>query len=381
MTIVIPTRKKGLRDKLLDIDWLFVAMVTAVAAIGVAALYSVADGAWDPWASRHATRYAVLVVMLTGVAVIGLRFWLVLAYPVYAGALALLALVPFIGVENKGAQRWLEFGGMQVQPSELMKVALVLALARYFHGLRIDQVRNPLRLIPALAMIAVPAGLVFHQPDLGTAILIGATGGVIVFAAGVSWWLVLLGAGGLVGGGLAAYRFGILKDYQLNRILTFLDPARDPLGEGYHLLQSKIALGSAGIEGKGYLQGTQSHLKFLPEMHTDFVFTIYGEEFGLVGAMFLLALYLGIFWTGLRVSMRAKSHFGRLVTVGVMSTFIMYVLINTGMVMGLAPVVGVPLPLVSYGGTVMATIMFGFGLVMSTHVHRDQDTLRSGDLL
>lgn len=381
MTIVIPTRKKGLRDKLLDIDWLFVAMVTAVAAIGVAALYSVADGAWDPWASRHATRYGVLVLMLTGVAIIGLRFWLVLAYPVYAGALALLALVPFIGVENKGAQRWLEFGGMQVQPSELMKVALVLALARYFHGLRIDQVRNPLRLIPALAMIAVPAALVFQQPDLGTAILIGATGGVIVFAAGVSWWLVLLGAGGLVGGGLAAYRFGILKDYQLNRILTFLDPARDPLGEGYHLLQSKIALGSAGVEGKGYLQGTQSHLKFLPEMHTDFVFTIYGEEFGLIGAMFLLALYLGIFWTGLRISMRAKSHFGRLVTVGVMSTFIMYVLINTGMVMGLAPVVGVPLPLVSYGGTVMATIMFGFGLVMSTHVHRDQDTLRSGDLL
>ncbi|MEO1309777.1 MAG: rod shape-determining protein RodA [Pseudomonadota bacterium] len=381
MTIVIPTRKKGIRDKLLEIDWLFVALVCAVATVGVAALYSVADGSWTPWAGKHAARFSIAVLMLAAIAVIGLRFWMVIAYPVYFAVLGLLALVPFVGAKNMGAQRWLEYGGLQLQPSELMKIALVLALARYFHGLRIDQVRNPLRLIPALLMIAAPVALVFQQPDLGTAILIAATGAVMIFASGVSWWLVLLGAGGLVGAGIGAYRLGILKEYQINRILTFLDPSRDPLGQGYHLLQSKIALGSAGIEGKGFLQGTQSHLKFLPEMHTDFVFTIFGEEFGLIGALVLLALYLSIFWLGLRVAMRAKSHFGRLVTVGVCATFIMYVLINTGMVMGLAPVVGVPLPLVSYGGTVMMTIMAGFGLVMSTHVHRDQDTLRSGELL
>jgi len=381
MTIVLPSRKKGLRDKFFEIDWTFVAALTAIAAIGVASLYSVADGSWAPWASKHAARFGVALVLLSVLAVFSLKYWMALAYPIYAGALALLVAVPFVGAENMGAQRWLEFGGFQLQPSEVMKIALVLALARYFHGLRVDQVRNPLRLIPPIVMIALPVGLVFQQPDLGTAILIAATGAVIVFAAGISWWFVLFGIAGAGAGGLAAYRIGLLKDYQLNRILTFLDPSRDPLGQGYHLLQSKIALGSAGVEGKGFLQGTQSHLKFLPEMHTDFVFTIFGEEWGLIGALALLGLYLFVFWRGLFIALAAKSHFGRLATVGICATFVMYVLINTGMVMGLAPVVGVPLPLVSYGGTVMLTIMAGFGVVMSTHVHRDLDTLRSGELL
>ena len=278
-----------------------------------------------------------------------------------------------------GARRWIELGGLQFQPSEAMKIGLILALARYYHGLRAEQVSHILYLIPPALMIAAPVGLVFIQPDLGTALLLAATGVLMVFIAGLSWRLGLLGVLGAVTAGYGAYRFELLKPYQVERILTFLNPDRDPLGQGYHLLQSKIALGSGGLDGKGFMQGTQSQLKFLPEMQTDFIFTIFGEEFGFVGAIGLLLLYLGVILTGLSIAMSAKSHFSRMAVVGVVVTFSLYVLINTGMVMGLAPVVGVPLPLVSYGGTVMLTIMAGFGFVMSAHVHKDQDMLRTSD--
>ncbi|MEM8988072.1 MAG: rod shape-determining protein RodA [Pseudomonadota bacterium] len=379
-TLILPSRRKGVRDKLAEINWGYVLILTMIAGIGVAALYSVAEG-WRPWALNHAMRFGVAFLVLIGVALINLRFWMTIAYPAYAVILVMLMLIPFIGEVNMGAQRWLQIGPIQVQPSEFMKIALILALARYYHGLRVDQVSHPLYMIPPLLMIAIPVALVAEQPDLGTSLMIFASGAVIVFLAGLSWRIVGAGVVGGVVAVWAALKFHILEDYQVERIMTFLNPERDPLGQGYHLLQSKIALGSGGVSGKGFMQGTQSHLNFLPEMHTDFIFTIFGEEFGLVGAGVLLLLYLAVFLMGVNIAMRAKSHFGRLIALGISVTSALYVLINTGMVMGLAPVVGVPLPLVSYGGTVMLTIMAGFGLVLSAHVHREQDTLRSGDLL
>jgi len=338
----------------------------------MATLYSVAGGGWTPWALKHGIRYGVSLVLLLMVGLVSIKYWLKLSYPIYFLALIALAAVPFIGSINQGAQRWIEIGGFQFQPSELMKLALVMGLARYYHGLRAEQVSHILYLIPPLIMIAAPVGLVFIQPDLGTSILLATTGVAIIFVAGLSWRIGMLGAFGAVLAAYGAYRFDILKPYQLERILTFLNPDRDPLGQGYHLLQSKTALGSGGLSGKGYMQGTQSQLDFLPEMHTDFIFTIFGEEFGFVGALFLLLVYLSIILTGVGIALKAKSHYARLVSVGVCVTFALYVLINTGMVMGLAPVVGVPLPLVSYGGTVMITIMVGFGLVMSAHIYQDK---------
>lgn len=380
-SIILPGRRRGLRDKISRLHWPLIILLTMIAGAGVITLYSVAEGNWQPWAMKHALRYVAALGVLIFVALTPIRYWMSLAYPIYFAALLALIAVPFIGEVNMGARRWIEFGGLQFQPSEAMKIGLVLGLARYYHGLRAEQVSHILYLIPPALMIGAPVGLVFIQPDLGTALLLAATGAIIIFVAGLSWRIGLAGILGGVAAAYGAYRFDILKEYQVNRILTFLDPDRDPLGQGYHLLQSKIALGSGGLDGKGFMEGTQSQLKFLPEMQTDFIFTIFGEEFGFVGAIGLLLVYLGIIFTGLSIAMSTKLHFARLAAMGVVATFTLYVLINTGMVMGLAPVVGVPLPLVSYGGTVMLTIMAGFGFVMSAHIHRDQDMYRSGDYL
>jgi rod shape determining protein RodA len=380
-SLILPGPRRGVRERLAQLHWPLIILLTMIAGVGVITLYSVAEGNWRPWSMRHGLRYLVALSVLIAIGMVAIRHWMALSYPIYFAALLALAATPFIGEINMGARRWIEFGGMQFQPSEAMKIGLVMALARYYHGLRAEQVSHILYLIPPALMIGAPVGLVFIQPDLGTALLLAATGILIVFVAGLSWRIGMIGVAGAVAAGYSAYRFEFLKDYQIERILTFLNPDRDPLGQGYHLLQSKIALGSGGLDGKGFMNGTQSQLKFLPEMQTDFIFTIFGEEFGFVGAVGLLTLYLAVILTGLSIAMSVKSHFARLAVIGVVATFALYVLINTGMVMGLAPVVGVPLPLVSYGGTVMLTIMAGFGLVMSAHVHRDQDVLRSSDLL
>lgn len=378
-SIILPGRRRGMRDKLSRLHWPLVILLTMLAGAGVITLYSVAEASWQPWALKHGLRYIAAFTIMVTIAMVPIRYWMALSYPVYFASLAALLAVPFIGEVNMGARRWIEFGGMQFQPSEAMKIGLVLGLARYYHGLRAEQVSHILYLIPPALMIGVPVGLIFIQPDLGTAILLAATGAIIIFVAGLSWRIGIAAILGGVAAAYGAYRFEILKEYQISRILTFLNPDRDPLGEGYHLMQSKIALGSGGLDGKGYMEGTQSQLKFLPEMQTDFIFTIFGEEFGFVGAVGLLLIYMAVIITGLSVAMSTKSHFARLASTGVVATFTLYVLINTGMVMGLAPVVGVPLPLVSYGGTVMLTIMAGFGIVMSAHVHRDQDMYRSSE--
>lgn len=374
-TIILPGGRRGLRERFARLHWPLIIMLTMIASAGVVTLYSVAEGSWTPWAAKHALRYAAALAMMITIGFVAIRFWMALAYPIYFVALIGLALVPFIGEVNMGAQRWIDIGHFQFQPSDPMKLGLVLALARYYHGLRAEQVSHILYLIPPMIMIGAPVGLVFIQPDLGTAMLLAMTGIAIVFLAGLSWRIGFLGLLGAVGAAYAAYRFEILKQYQVERILTFLNPDRDPLGQGYHLFQSKIALGSGGLEGKGYMMGTQSQLKFLPEMQTDFIFTIFGEEFGFVGAVALLTLYYAVIMTGIGIALRAKTHFARLAAMGTTVTFALYVMINSGMVMGLAPVVGVPMPLVSYGGTVMITVMAGFGIVMSAHLSRDQDGL------
>ncbi|MEK9671700.1 MAG: rod shape-determining protein RodA [Rhodospirillaceae bacterium] len=363
-------------QKLWQMHWLFLLLLGVTASVGFAMLYSAANGHVDPWASRQMVRFAVGMGMLIVVAMIDIRLWLKYAYVLYLGTLALLVAVEVMGVEGKGAQRWLDLGYIGLQPSELMKIALVLALARYFHGLSVDDVRRMPALLVPLFLVGAPAALVLRQPDLGTALMLMASGGAIFFAAGVRIWkFVLVGASG-VAALPVAWQF--LRDYQKKRVLMFLNPENDPLGSGYHIIQSKIAFGSGGLMGKGFLQGTQSHLNFLPEMQTDFIFTMLAEEFGLAGGLALLGLYVIILIYGIAISLRCRSQFGRLVGIGVTATFFLYVFINMAMVMGLVPVVGVPLPLISYGGTAMMTLLFGFGLLMGTWVHRDVVVGRRG---
>lgn len=370
-------REARLGDKLGEISWGFVALISLIAFIGVAVLYSVAGGNLDPWASRQLVRFAAGFVILVAVALIDIRIWMSLAYPAYAMSVVLLVLVEFFGETGGGAERWLNVGPVQVQPSELMKISLILALARYFHGLTLDEVSRVFFLVPPLALIGMPVVLVLLQPNLGTATILGLCGASLLFLAGLSWKWIVPAVGGALSAIPIAWQF--LHDYQKERVYTFLDPDRDPLGAGYNILQAKIALGSGGIFGKGFLNGTQSHLNFLPEKQTDFIFTMLAEEFGLVGAGLLLALYLAVLAMGVSIALNARSQFARLLAMGICLNFLFYILINVSMVMGLIPVVGIPLPLVSYGGTAMLTVMLGFGLLMSVHVHRNVEIARSSN--
>ncbi len=356
-------------EKLREANWSLVLLVVLIASVGFAMLYSAANASIDPWMSRQVVRFAGGLVLMLAVATIDVRFWMRQAYTIYAVAFVLLVYVEFLGEIGMGAQRWIDLGYFQVQPSEIMKVALVLALARYFNGLDMDEVARPLPLIVPLGLIVVPAGLVLIQPDLGTAGMLILMGGGVFFAAGVRLWKFAVAAVGAIA--LVPIAWNFLRDYQRQRILTFLDPESDPLGAGYHILQSKIAFGSGGVFGKGFLEGTQSHLSFLPERQTDFIFTMLAEEFGLVGSLGLLCLYALVIVIGYAIALRSRNHFGRLVAVGVSTNLFLYVFINAAMVMGLIPVVGVPMPLISYGGTAMITVLFGIGLLMSVHIHRD----------
>jgi rod shape determining protein RodA len=364
-------------EKLWSLNWGLVLLLTLIASFGFAMLYSAANGDLQPWAAKQMMRYGVAVALMLGVALVDIRFWLRSAYIVFGVAFVLLVAVEVRGAIGMGAQRWIDLGLIQLQPSELMKVSLMLALARYFHGLTIEEIGRPLRLIVPALFILIPAVLVLKQPDLGTALMLLMCGGAMFFLAGVRLWkfaVVIAAAGGAL-----PLIWGHMRDYQKNRIYTFLDPENDPLGSGYHILQSKIALGSGGLFGKGFLLGTQSHLNFLPEKQTDFIFTMLAEELGLVGGLILLGLYTLVFVYGFAIALRSRNHFGRLLGLGITINFFLYVFINTAMVMGLIPVVGVPLPLISYGGTAMLTVMFGFGLLMSVYIHRDVRVSRFGE--
>jgi rod shape determining protein RodA len=358
-----------LSQRVLRLNWIVILLVCATGAIGFAMLYSAAGGNTEPWASRQMIRFGVGLILMLAVGMVDIRFWMRAAYVIYGLAFVLLVGVELLGATNMGAQRWVDLGVIQLQPSELMKIALVLALARYFHGIGLEEIRRIVVLIPPVLMILAPAALVLKQPDLGTAVLLVLGGAVILFLAGLRLWKLGVAVAALLGAVPIAWQF--LRDYQKVRILTFLDPESDPLGAGYHIMQSKIALGSGGLFGKGFLEGTQSRLNFLPEKQTDFIFTMLAEEFGFFGGIGLLLLFLVIVTYGIMISSRCHSQFGRLLGMGVTATFFFYVFFNIAMVMGLIPVVGLPLPLISYGGSAMLTLMFGFGLLICVHAHRD----------
>jgi rod shape determining protein RodA len=365
-----------LTKRLLGLNWTLIALITAVATVGFVMLYSAAKGSFDPWASRQMIRFAILSGMMVVVALIDIRIILRYAYPFYFLVLGLLVAVEVAGDIGMGAQRWIDLGLIRLQPSELMKVALVLALARYFHGLTQEQIGQVSALLFPAILIGMPVALVLRQPDLGTAVMLAIGGVAIAFLAGVRVWVFLVGGAATLSALPIAWN--LMHDYQRRRVLTFLNPENDPLGAGYHITQSKIALGSGGIFGKGLMEGTQSYLNFLPEKQTDFIFTMLAEEYGLVGGILLLTLYGLLMLYGLFIALRSRNQFGRLVAMGVTITFSLYVFINIAMVMGLIPVVGVPLPLVSYGGTAMMTVLIGFGLLMNVYIHRDIQIGRTG---
>jgi rod shape determining protein RodA len=365
-----------LGQRLWRVHWFLVLVLIITATVGFIMLYSAASGSLEPWAGRQMARFGIGLIAMLTVAMTNLRMWLKYSYVFYGVTLILLWAVELGGTIGMGAQRWIDLGIFNLQPSELMKIALVLSLARYFHSGNIEYIGRPTYLIIPLFLVAAPTALVLRQPDLGTALMLVIGSGAIFFVAGVKIWkfaLVFLAV--LL---YAPIGWQFLHEYQKKRVLTFLNPENDPLGSGYHIIQSKIALGSGGLFGKGFMQGSQSHLSFLPEKQTDFIFTMLAEEFGLVGGLGLLGLYVLILANCFSISLNCRNHFGRLVGMGVTTTFFLYVFINIAMVTGLIPVVGIPLPLISYGGTVMMTLLLGFGLLLSVHINRDEAIGRRG---
>lgn len=344
-------------------------LIFILGSIGFLALYSAGGGSISPWAVRQGVRFGGAMIMMAMLALIDIRIWYKLAYPIYGVAVLLLIWVDVAGHVGMGAQRWINLGFMKLQPSEVMKIAAVLAIARYFQAARADQLKKPLFILPAVILLLAPVGLVMLQPDLGTAMMMIFVAASLFFLAGVAFWMfAVAGAGALA---CLPIAWGLMHEYQRKRILVFLNPEADPLGSGYHITQSKIALGSGGVFGKGYLQGTQSHLDFLPEKHTDFIFTLWAEEWGLVGSVVLMSVYALIVAYGFWMSSRVHHRFGRLVILGITVNFGFYAIINISMVMGLIPVVGVPLVLISYGGTAMLSVLAGFGIAASAYLYRD----------
>jgi len=370
----IKTVPTGLR-KVLYVNWPLVLLLTAVASFGFLMLYSVAGGNIETWAEPQMKRFAVGLVGMLIVGFVPIWVWRNFSILAYVVSLLLLVAVDLFGTVGMGAQRWIELGPLRLQPSELMKVALVLFLAAYYDWLDPRKISRPLWVLIPLAVILLPTFLVIIQPDLGTALMLVAGGGIVMFVAGVSWWYFGTVIAIVVAVVFAVFEtrgtdMQLLHDYQFKRIDTFLDPGSDPLGAGYNIMQAQIALGSGGWAGKGYMQGTQSRLNFLPEKHTDFIFTTLAEEFGFVGAASLLTLYALIVAFCIASAQACKDRFSALLIYGVASTFFLFFSINMAMVTGLVPVVGVPLPLVSYGGTAMMILLLAFGLVQSAHIHR-----------
>lgn len=373
MTAASAISRPGERDrptiKLAALDWNLAVMLAVVAGVGGLMMFSIANSSWEPWAFNHLSRFAICWVAMIALAVIDLRVWFALAYPVYAVALLLLVAVEVAGVTVMGATRWLDLGITRIQPSEIMKVGIVLALARFYHGTSADAARWSWKLLIPAALIAAPVLLVAHQPDLGSSLLILFTGVAIMVLAGLSWRVI---GAGIAAGAVAApvMYFFVLHEYQRTRVDVLFNPAADPSGAGYHITQAKIAIGSGGLFGRGYGLGSQAQLNYLPEKQTDFIFATLAEEFGFLGTFGVLVVYAVIVLTALRIASVSHSHFGRLAAAGATATFALYILINGAMVMGMAPVVGIPMPLLSYGGTVMMTVMAGFGLVQCVKVHR-----------
>lgn len=366
--------EQTLSQKFASLSWGLVFLIFAVTAIGITALYSAGGGNMDPWASKQLVRFIIGCVGMFIIAIIDIKWWYKLTWPIYFFGLLLLVIVETMGHIGMGAQRWIDLGFIQIQPSEFMRIAVIMALARHYHGAAPQQVRRITFLFLPTLIIIAPVCLVMLQPDLGTSLMMVMGGAGMVFMAGAPLWLFI--SAGVAGAVSIPIAWQFMHEYQKRRVRTFLDPESDPLGAGYHITQSKIAIGSGGIEGKGFLQGTQSNLNFLPEKQTDFIFTLWVEEWGLLGGLTLLTLLALIFAYGFWIAMRSKSNFARYLALGLSLNFSLYVFINIGMVMGLLPVVGKALPLVSYGGTSMLAALAGFGLMLSVNIHRHSKITR-----
>lgn len=355
---------------LAEVNWVIVLVMALICFIGFAMMVSAGNGDVHPYASSQVSRFLVAFMVMLVLALIPMHLLLDYAYILYFIGVFILLVVDIIGHTGMGAQRWLRFGGINLQPSEFMKLAVILALARYFHQLHPEDIRRvPYLLIP-IAMLAIPALLILRQPNLGTTVILVSVGGIMCFLAGVQWRYFIAIFASVLMAAPVAYHF--LHDYQKRRVMTFLDPQQDPLGAGYNILQSMIAIGSGGFFGKGYLQGSQNQLNFLPEKHTDFIFTMLTEEFGFLGGLVLLMLYGMLLWLGMLVAFRSRSTFGAMLASGVVAMIFVHIFINCAMVMGMLPVVGLPLPLMSYGGSMMVSTVLAIGLMLNAYTHRNQ---------
>lgn len=361
----------SLKDRFLKLNYVYILLIIMLAGIGTMTLYSAANGNWQPWAVKHITRFGVTLFLMIGLAMVNIRTYYRWSYLFYFVTLFLLIVVEVSGHIGMGAQRWINLGLFKLQPSELMKIGMVLFLARYFSTATLQTIQSIRGLVVPVVMTLLPVGLIFLQPDLGTALMLLFTATILLFVVGVQWWkFAVVGALGVA---LLPIAWNFLHEYQQNRVLTFLNPERDPLGAGYHIIQSKIAFGSGGIFGKGFLHGTQTHLNFLPEKHTDFIFTMFSEEFGMVGSLSLVLLNIVVIAMGYLFAFRISNYFAKLVVIGLNTNYFLYVFINIAMVMGILPVVGIPLPLISYGGTVMFSIMASFGIILCMKINQDND--------
>ncbi|MDY4885834.1 MAG: rod shape-determining protein RodA [Alphaproteobacteria bacterium] len=369
------SQQLSLKDRFYCINWGYVLCITMLAFIGIVVLYSAANGSWNPWAAKQLVRFGVSLGLMLFLALLDVKIYLKYSYVAYFLVLLLLIGVEIGGHIGMGAQRWIDLKLFKLQPSELMKITMVLVLAKYFHSCTLNKIQSLRGIVAPILMALFPAALIILQPDLGTALMLLFTTMVIFFIVGVQWWKFALVGGSAIAMAPIAWQF--LHDYQKDRVLTFLNPERDPLGAGYHIIQSKIALGSGGVFGKGFLNGTQSHLNFLPEKHTDFIFTMLSEEFGMIGAVLVVLLNLVIIAYGYLFAFRITSYYGKLVVIGLNTNYFMYVFINIAMVLGLLPVVGIPLPLISYGGTVMLSVMASFGIILCMDINRNINLGRS----
>lgn len=374
MTLLLHRNQElNLKERFLNLNFVFIGIIVLLAFIGCVTLYSVAGGKLSPWALNQGIRFGIGLIIMLGAALIQPEFYYKIATPFYIFTLILLIIVDAVGHIGMGAQRWINLGFFNLQPSELMKIAIVLELAKYFSVTPIESIRSIKGIIIPVILVAVPVAFIMIQPDLGTSLMVLFCAATMFYLAGVQWWKFGLGIGAVVAAMPVLWHF--LHDYQKNRILTFLDPERDPLNTGYHIIQAKIALGSGGLWGKGFLSGTQSHLNFLPEPHTDFIFTTFSEEFGMIGGALVILLNLILisygYWFAFRI--HNSNYFGKMVILGINTNYFLYIFINIAMVTGLLPVVGIPLPLISYGGTVILTVMTSFGIMLSFYVNRDRE--------
>ena len=354
-------------DKLKAVDYFLILIVAIIGSMSVFSIYSTESGNFSFYTKNHLTRFLVFFSMFLVLSFVRVSFWYRQAYIFYIIGILLLLLVIFFGISASGSKRWINFFIMNLQPSELMKIAIIVCFARYYHRIQSSDIQSYKYLLQPIILLLIPCYLVITQPDLGTAILIAGSGLAIIWLAGLNLKYFIYS--GLILLVSLPFVISILKPYQKSRILTFFNPDRDPLGAGYQIIQSKIAIGSGGLLGKGFLQGTQSYLEFLPEKHTDFIFTLFSEEFGFVGSMLLILLYALLIYRIIRIGFSSRSFFAKLYCFGFASALFLYIFVNIAMVVGLLPIVGAPLPIMSYGGSSMLSIMLGLGIVMSCKIY------------